>query len=124
MKFILFSYQLSAISYQPSAISYQPLVFSQLHFLRYKVYNQKLAAFFTRIQSPIPSLYHTVYNSTVYNSTISRQSSSRDSNGNPAGSGAIFSWPKRATNGSSFYDIGKKAPQRGIEVDSAIGFKK
>ena len=46
---------------------------------------------------------------------------SRDNSGNPAGSRSIFSWPKRATNGSSFWAIGKKDLRRGIEADSAMG---
>lgn len=52
------------------------------------------------------------------------ESPSRDSSANPAGSGAIFYWQERATKGSSFAGIGKKALQRGIEEYSANSFKK
>ena len=42
---------------------------------------------------------------------------SRDSSENPVDQNAIFSWHKRATGGSSFYDLEKKGFGQEIETD-------
>ncbi|WP_139259433.1 hypothetical protein [Flavobacterium xanthum] len=42
---------------------------------------------------------------------------SRDSSKNPLDHNAIFSWQKRATAGSSFYDVEKKSFDQEIATD-------